>query len=265
VSRIIWKSSLRPPLGDGPKRYRYDLYDGDVSVPHALAFPEPDDQLVQLPDPRAYRSLSRAGLLLIAAAVRSQEALSPFLAEDPFKIGIYCAMENGPNDFNSAKQMINTPPEDFAETYKILRSPKQYLKQLPNVPPSQLAVVLGIMGPLTLYQHSRFGCLQALDQAEFDLNTGAIRAALVCSAFSLDDPLLSVRAYRNAPEAAVLCESAAALLLVAGGEYTNWRSRLPAYNGYFYGIAQDLVNLAGIDADTGESCDLPLAGELCMK
>jgi hypothetical protein len=268
VSRIVWKLALRPPLGNGPKRHRYDLYDGDVGVPNTLTFPEPDEELVQLPDARAYRSLSRAGLLLIAAGLRGQEVLSPFLTEDPFSVGVYCAMENGPNDFNSAKQMINTLPSDFAVTYKELRSPKQYLKQLPNVPPSQLAIILGISGQLNVYQHSRFGCLHALDQAEVDLTIGAVQAALVCSAFSLEDPLLSLRASRSVPKSVILCEGAAALILVPNGAYTDWRSRLRANEGYFHGIAQDLVMLAAMDDDNDASCHVAapsLAGDLCTK
>ncbi|HLJ27412.1 MAG TPA: hypothetical protein VKY85_11935 [Candidatus Angelobacter sp.] len=256
MSRILWKLALQPPLDEVPQCYRYDLYDGDMCVPRAAIFPEQDDQLVQLPDPRAYRSLGRTGLLLMAAGLRSRKSLAPLIERDPFSVGIYCALEHGPNDFNSAKQMIDTPVEEFAATYKSLRSPKQYLKQLPNVPASQLAICLGIMGPLYLYQHSHFACLHALDQAEFDLNAGTVEAALVCAAFSLEDPLLSMRASRSVPKSMVLSEGAAALVLTPDGEYTCWRALLPPYTNCFFGIAQDLVMLARSDSNDSSLSEL---------
>jgi hypothetical protein len=252
VSRILWKLALHPPLDELPTSYRYDLYDGDVRVPRAAIFPEKNDTLVDLPDPRASRALGRTGMLLVAAGLRSQRIIARFVQADPFSVGIYCALEHGPNDFDSARQMINTPGEEFATTYKRLRSPKQYLKQLPNVPPSQLAIFLGVMGPVNVYQHSRFGCLHALDQAEFDLSAGIVRVALVCSAFSLEDPLLSMRAWRSVPTSMILCEGAAMLVLAPDGEYTNWRALLPPSTDCFYGIAQDLVMLARRDNDDND-------------
>ena len=252
MSRIFWKLSVCPPLNELPASYRYDLYDSNICVPRAAVFPEKNERLVELPDPRAARSLGRAGLLLMAAGLPSQNVIAPFVQEDPFSVGIYCAIEHGPNDFESARQMIHTPPEEFAVTYKSLRSPKQYLKQLPNVPPSQLAIFLGVMGPVNVYQHSRFGCLHALDQAEFDLNAGTVRAALVCSAFSLEDPLLSLRAWRSVPNSMVLCEGAAMMVLTPDGKYINWRAQLPPYTDRFHGIAQDLVMLARSDNDNND-------------
>jgi hypothetical protein len=260
VSRMLWKMALQPS-DELPVHHRYGLYDGDVCVPRSAAFPESNEQLVELPDPRAFRSLGRTGMLLMAAGLPSQKVLAPLVEEDPFAVAIYCAIENGPNDFASARQMIDTPVEEFAATYKRLRSPKQYLKQLPNIPPSQLAIFLGIMGAVNVYQHSRFGCLHALDQAEFDLNAGTVRAALVCSAFSLEDPLLSMRAYHNAWDSMVLCEGAASVVLGRDGEYTDWRSRLPPYEDRFHGIAQDLMILAGSHNDHNyQPSDIPIPG-----
>jgi hypothetical protein len=234
--------ALRAPLDD-VKRRRYELYESDIGVPRAAVFPQSDEALVELPDARAYRALSRAGLLLIAAGLRCRDVLAPFLKEDAYAVGIYCALEMGPNDFNCAKQMVDTSPEQFAATYKSLRSAKQYFQQLPTVPPSQLAIFLNVMGPQFVYQHSRFGCLQGLEQAEFDLNTCRVRAALVCSAFSLEDPLVSLAACRQKTESTILSEGAAVLLLVHNGEYTDWRGAADS-ESCFYGIAHDLVMLA---------------------
>lgn len=252
MSRIFWKRALYPPLDELPASYRYDLYDGDMCVPRAAVFPGRNETLVELPDPRAARSLGRTGLLLMAAGLPSQNVIAPFVQEDPFSVAIYCAIEHGPNDFDCARQMVDTSPEEFATTYKRLRSPKQYLKQLPNVPPSQLAIFLGVMGAVNVYQHSRFGCLHALDQAEFDLKAGTIRAALVCSAFSLEDPLLSLRAWRSVPNSMVLCEGAAMMVLTPDGKYVDWRAQLPPYTDRFHGIAQDLVMLARSDNDNDD-------------
>ena len=244
MSRILWKTCLQPPLDSVSYRHRYELYDGDVSIPRAVAFPESEESLVELPDPRAQRALSRSGLLLVKAGLGCREAVAAFVADDPFSVGIYCAMENGPNDFNSAKRMIGTPLEEFAATYKSLRSPKQYFKQLSNVPASQLAIFLGIMGPQNIYQHSKYACKHALDQAEVDLQEGTIKAALLCSAFSLEDPLLSMRTWLSVSPSSVLSEGAAAVVLVANGEYNRWHDDLPASNGHTFGIATDLIKLA---------------------
>jgi hypothetical protein len=243
VSRILWKRALHPPATDIPKPHRYALYDHEVVIPQALVFPERDEELVDLPDRRAYRSLSRAGLLLASVGLAAQDVVAELTGKDPFAVGIYCAIENGPNDFNSAKMMINTSADEFADTYKSLRSAKQYFKQLPNVPPSQLAIFLGIMGPLNVYNHSVYACRHALLQAEFDLDQGTVAAALVCAAFSLEDPLLGMRACRFAPSQAIIAEGAAAIILTANGEYTDWNTAIPSDSPYSYGIAQDLMNL----------------------
>lgn len=243
MSKIVWKQALRPPDGEA-RCHRYEFYDGDLCVPRTTIFADSNEQLVQLPDARAYRALSRAGLLLVAVALRGREVLAQCIREDAFRIGIYCAIEQGPNDFNCAKQMINTPSGEFAASYKALRSPKQYFKQLPNVPASQLAIFMEVTGPQVVYQHSRYGCLHALDQAEFDLSTGLVCQALVCSAFSLEDPLLSIRTWQSLSRPMTICEGAAAIVLQSDGQYKDWSSAIPPSTDRFYGMAQDLMMLA---------------------
>lgn len=243
MSRLQWAHVLMPSSAE-PRDRLYDIYDDEFRVARIAAFAEKDEDLVQLPDGRAYRSLSRAGLLLVAAGLPAREVLGPLVQADPFSVGIYCAIENGPNDYNSAKSMIHTPPGEFASVYKALRSPKYYFKMLANVPPSQLGIFLGVMGPLYAYTHSRLACRQALEQAEWDLETSTVRAALVCGAFTLDDPLLAMRTRRRAPPTATLSEGAACLVLTAGGERTDW-SWLPCQSSSCsFGIATDLVTLA---------------------
>jgi hypothetical protein len=243
MSRLQWANALTPSSPD-PRDRVYDIYDDEFRVARTAAFVEKDEDLVQLPDGRAYRSLSRAGLLLVAAGLPARDVLGPLVDADPFSVGIYCAIENGPNDYGSAKHMVHTPPAQFPASYKALRSPKHYFKMLANVPPSQLAIFLGVMGPLYTYTHSRLACRHALEQAEWDLETATVHAALVCAAFTLDDPLLAMRTRRAAPATATLSEGAACLVLTAGAERTDW-SWLPCQSpSCSFGIATDLVTLA---------------------
>jgi hypothetical protein len=244
VSRITWKQALRPPNAT-PQRLSYELYDNcDFSIPQTCLLPLTDEQIVELPEPRSFRSLNRAGLMLSAVGLQSRDAIAPYLAEDPFSVGLYCAMQDGPDDYKTAKQMANTPPEDFAKNYKLFRSSKQFLREVGSVQASFLSIFLGTMGPLYGFTHSRWGVLHALEQAECDLRNGVVRAALVGSAFSLEDPLLSMGIRRSIPSESVLCEAAAAVVLTANEEYTDWRSEMPASGTCYYGTAHDLVLLA---------------------
>jgi hypothetical protein len=245
VSRILWKQALRPSPSAPPQPYSYDLYENfDFRIPRTCALPQTDEQIVELPEPRSFRSLNRAGLMLAAVGLQAREALADYLAEDPFSVGLYCAMQDGPDDYKSAKQMAHTPPEDFARSYKFLRSSKQFLREVGSVQASFLSIFLGTMGPLYGFTHSRWAGLHALEQAECDLQNGVVKAALVGSAFSLEDPLLSMRIRRSIPDTSVLCEGAAALVLTASNEYTGWRSVMPETGECFYGTAHDLVLLA---------------------
>jgi hypothetical protein len=243
MSQLQWARALTPPPTE-PRDRRYDVYEAEFVVPRTLSFPCQDEQLVALPDGRAYRSLSRAGLLMAAAGLAAREAIARQIEADPFSVGIYAAIENGPNDYSSARQMVDTPPSQFAATYKALRSPKYYFKMLANVPPSQLAVFLGVMGPLYTFTHSRLACRHALEQAEWDLATSVVSTALVCTSFALDDALVAMRTRRNMPPHATLAEGAACLVLTAGAERTDW-SWLPSSPSLIqHGIATDLVTVA---------------------
>lgn len=207
-----------------------------VPPPTQFQFSQSDEELVALPDPRAYRSLSRAGILLAAAALPAQGVLQPWLTRDPFSVGLYLALENGPVGAEAARQMIHTSPDDLAQTYRRLRTAKEYLRQLPNLPGAQLAIFLSALGPLTVFSHSRFGSHHALEAAVFDLEQGIVEAALVGTAHTLEEPLL---AQRESREATVLAEGAAALVLVRGSETIS----LPTARdeGPFFGIAGPLI------------------------
>jgi hypothetical protein len=245
MSRILWKQAKRAVPGKASQSHVYGIYDNyDFRIPRAVSWPIADEDIVDLPEPRVFRALNRSGLLLAAVGLQSRNALAGFLAKDPFSVGLYCAMQDGPDDYNCGKQMVHVGPEDFARKYKFLRSSKQFLREGGFLQGSVLGMFLGIMGPLYSFTHSRWACLQALEQAEFDLKNGAVRAALVGSGFSLEDPLLSMRIRRSIPERSILCEGAAAVLLASNGQHTDWRSAIPTDDRCFYGTAHDLVLLA---------------------
>ena len=252
MSRIISKHSIRPSSADPPRDRVYEVYENfDFRIARTAAVPLQDTEIADLPDPRSFRALNRAGLLLAAVGLQCRPFLTEFLAADPFSVGLYSAIQDGPEDYKTARQMIHTPPEEFARTYKSLRSSKQFLRQIGNIQPSLLGIFLGIMGPQYVFSHSRWACLHALEQAEFDLQNAVVRAAIVCSGFSLEDPLISMQFRRSIPETCVLCEGAAALVLLPSARYTDWRSVMPVDNDRFYGIAHDLVLLAE-SSDRGE-------------
>jgi hypothetical protein len=83
--------------------------------------------------------------------------------------------------------------------------------------------------------------LQAAEQAEFDLTAGKVDFAWVCSAFSLEDPLIALRARRELAHDAILSEGAACMLLARGQEITDW-GRLELDRGAFvFGMASPLI------------------------
>ncbi len=245
MSRILWSHSLTPPA-DAPVEDRvYDVYDPPLVVPRTRAVPRPNRKLVELPDRRAYRSLCRAGVLLCAAGLPAREILAPFLERDRYRVGVYSAADPGPHLYSAAKELAGVF-EGFAETYRRLHHPKLYFTRLANLPSAQLAIFLDLRGPVNVYKHSTAAVLQALEQAELDLETGLVDAALIVSAFSLEDPLLSLQVRRAAPRQAVVSEGAGALVLGRGGETRDW-SRFKKPAGDCYGIADLILALCRKD------------------
>jgi acyl transferase domain-containing protein len=157
--------------------------------------------------------MSRAGLLLSAAAMPAGAHLETY---DPFRIGLYCAVDNGPHDYALCGELPASDAPGFAEAFRRHQPPTAYLRQLPNLAAAQVGIFLGVMGPTHAFTDSRAGGLHALDQAQIELEQGVVDIALVCGAFALDDPFVAMRARADAPEGSVLCEGAAALLVVAG-------------------------------------------------
>lgn len=251
MSRILWSHALIPSAAQPAEERVYDVGEPPLSIRRTRSFPEPDRDLVELPDRRAYRSLSRTGVLLLAAGLPAAETLAPFLEADPYRAGIYAALTGGPQNYQACKELLGVR-ETFAEDFRRLNSPKRYFTMLANLPAAQLGIFLDLRGPINVYVHSTAAVGQALEQAEVDLADGVVDAALVCAAFSLDDPLLSLRTRSEVPETRVLSEGAAALVLGRGDGEKDWDREILEATGEssgerssageaYYGIADPLL------------------------
>lgn len=243
MSKLVWASYEVPPKSQTAENYVSPLYGDALCVPNTKCLPIVE-RAVELPDPRVYRSMSRAAVLLSLVCLRAKEKITQQLAEDPFSVGVYCAVENGPVDFESTKQMVHATKDNFAELYKKYRNPKMYLKQLPNLAAAQMGIFLGILGPMHVYNHSTFGGVAALEQAELDLENGLVKLALVCSAFSFENPLVVQRVSRLAAQGKTVCEGAGALLLTSDGKVSDWQNQDYGQMDEHFGISQQIIELA---------------------
>lgn len=243
MSLVVWSRAVVPGPDERPAPVTFALYDPPLHAAPTVALPIADRDLVELPEPRALRSMTRAALLLAAAGLPGRDVLRPLVERDPFAVGVYCALESGPIDPRSAHGAPDGSHAEFAGVYRSLRFGQLYLRQLPNVAPARLMIFLGLMGPLYVYTHSTYAALHALEQAEQELAAGVVEAALVCSAFSLEDPLVTVRLCSGLGEGRVLSEGAACLLLAGDGRLRDWRSQLQDGGSRWYGIAHPIVTL----------------------
>lgn len=245
MSRIAGSWLLLPEAEMPVEDRVYDVYDPPLVVPRTRSIATETTALVALPDRRAYRSIARNGVMLCAVGLASAGALAPWIAADPYRAGIYCALDNGNQNYEGARELARSPASEFAARFKQLNHPKRYLSQLVNLPAAHLGIFLGLRGPVNVYCHSTAAVAHALDQAGLDLETGVVDAALVCSAFALDDPLLALRARLACPAGTVLSEGAAAVLLVSGdGGDDPFPIPEPVPGGDCHGLAQPLIDLA---------------------
>ena len=185
--------------------------------------------------------MSRTGVLLSLVCLDGQSFVKPLVDRSPFSVGMYCALENGPVDLQSAKKMHCVSRDDFPEEYRKHHNPKMYLKLLPNLAAAQLGIFLGIMGPLNVYNNSTHGSIHALQQAEMDLEENKIDAALVCSAFSFENPLTVERVNRQNLHDRTLCEGAGALLLTSDGRFSNWKNLDYEDTESYFGISHQII------------------------
>ena len=240
MSKIIWSSLEIPQKDITAIDFREEALGDSFLIPETKALPIVERR-VKLPDKRAFRSMSRASVLLSMVALRGKEILDTFLKEDSFSVGIYCAVENGPVDTVSTKKISESTEENFAEMYRINRNPKMYLQQLPNLAAAHLGIFMQVLGPMHVFNGSKYGSLNALEKAEMDLYDERVKCAIVCSAFSFESPLIVDRNHRNRPKNSVLCEGAGAMFLVKDGEEKNWRNFDYNQVKEFFGISQQII------------------------
>lgn len=250
--QLLWQKVWLPDLSAEPQVWEDKTFQDQIPNIRRVAA---ENAEILIPDPKALRSMSRASLFMSGLAGEMKSFLDPYLEKSPFSVGIYCAVENGPIDGPSTAEILNRSTEafdlKFAEAYRKLRNPKMYLKQLPNLAPAQLGISLGIQGPMNVYTHSLYACQQALEQAEADLLSQRVEAALVLTAHAFDDFWVVKRT--RLQEERTLCEGAAVLILsLAPGadlesapkvlkKCANREYLFDAKN--YFGISDPLINL----------------------
>lgn len=237
MSQILWKNLLLPDLLSDTASWQDENYKDKIDN---LRFYPTDSQSIPIPDAKAFRSMSRAALLLAHLCEGAQDTLAKFLNKSPFSVGIYCAVENGPIDAPSTLKIIaQNKPDQFAEFYRKFRNPKMYLKQLPNLAPAQLGIFMGLQGPMDVFTHSTAASLQSLEQAEWDLKNKTVDAALVCTAHAFDDFMVVKRTRKMTTQC--INEGAGALILTANGQFTDWSKKSYEDSKNYFGISNQII------------------------
>lgn len=241
----LWEKILIPDLELEAQVWEDSVFQD--TIPQVRRVPIENSDFV-VPDPKAFRSMSRASLFLSSSADEMRTVLNPYLEKSPFSVGIYCAVENGPIDGPSTAEILKRSSEvydfQFAEAYRKLRNPKMYLKQLPNLVPAQLGISLGIQGPMNVYTHSRSGCEQAVFQAKQDLLSHFVEAALVLTAHAFDDFWVVKRT--RLQDSRILCEGAAMQILNLSQTQNGQNSSPSMKNGVIRENLYDPTNYFGI-------------------
>lgn len=243
MSRIEFARTIKPQGWPGFRavsRLGFEL-EGIVPPAELHRFPGADRDLISLADERIYGVLNRAGLLLQRLA---QDAIS-HLGASKDRIGIYGALDLGPVSYRFVREIAQEhDAEKRGMLYRRGRSPKAGLKVAGYLQLAQLAIALGVRGPLSHYGDLDYAAWHALDHAEFDLRQGLVELAIVCGASELDDPMLISRNRRNPGLA--LSEGASLLVLAPGGEDIARREDLvaaPKPGEVFFGIADPLIRI----------------------
>lgn len=242
MAQLIWSDSLLPSV-EPVVTLNFAEFKEPLRVENTQAIAIQENDFLEIPDRKALRLMSRSSVLMSALMMRAKSFVTDLLAADPFRVATYCAIDNGAESYSCVEGLLEIAPNEFAEKYRRLRSPKQYLKQLPNLAPAQMGIFLGLVGPLNVFHHSHYAGHHALDQMQADFKSGLVDFGIVVSANSFEDPLLT---YRNRQDAGdkVLREGAGAAIFSANGGREQRLSALEFESAYDYGIASHTIELS---------------------
>ena len=234
MSKILWKS-LSIPEGENLlyENYTIDSVEPHIEVRGVRCFSLSNKELLGEKKQLA-RSSARSFCLIKHSLDSLPESLQKNLQVNPFRVGVYCGVENGSVDYETVQTILNKPDSLFHSEYRMQRNPKMYLKQLPNLAAAQVGILLGLHGPTYIFTHSRLGSLQALEQAEFDLEVKNVDYALVCSSFSNEDRL-NLKKNKGKKE---LSECGVSAVITRGEKEKNIEITEVQYD---YGVATKLV------------------------
>ncbi len=239
-----------PDYSVPPENINFDVSEYQMPTISAYRFPEDKRKIVALPDRRAYRSMSKSGALLSAACLSLSKQIGDTHFTDQnnrFSTGLYCAVDHGSDDFMALKKLMEVDSQSFPDSYRRLKDPKAYLRQLPNLSSAYVSIFLQIMGPTNTYTHSKYGCLHALNQTENDFKQGKIRSAIVATSFAMDDPILASRLHTK-NSSTTLSEGAMAIFIETQEQISEMKSRLmnlsnSSYENKFFGISNPLMQI----------------------
>ena len=238
MSKVLWKHFVYPHGNNlGEKTVHIRCISPEKIIEKVRSFSYSNKQLLG-EFSQATRSCSRACCLMHFACANISAEHLKLIRDDSFRVGIYCAVENGSVDYEIVEKVLEGKREEFHQNYKRERNPKMYLKQLPNLAAAQIGISYEINGPTYVFTHPQLGAIHALEQAEFDLAQSQIDFALVICAFSDEDPLnlLKHKQRQDLP----LSESAVVLLLGTGSEKSE--TMTSQKRDYNYGMTNQLIS-----------------------
>jgi hypothetical protein len=240
MPQLIWSDTLTPTT-EAVMDMVFDGFGTPLCVPNTQAIAKSENDFSEIPDRKALRLMSRTSVLLSAVMMRAKPVLDELLRQDPFRVATYCAIDNGSESYSCVKGLLDASLDEFAEKYRRLRSPKHYLKQLPNLAPAQAGIFLGLVGPLNVFHHSRFAGKHAIEQMLADFKGGRVDVGVVASANSFEDPLLTYRNARDAGPGKILREGAGAMIFRRGENGTRDWTKMNLNSPYDYGIATHTI------------------------
>ena len=247
MSQVLASTVMKPdefPDMQVEQNVHWDFCPDLISLPKVSRLPIENEKIAKVADMRVLRSMSRAGLILCRVAMDCMDLLNDRVTLNPVRTGLYCGVDQGPIDYDLVEKISQSPEQEMGSILLRATKPKQIFKMYPNYSTNQVGIMLGVQGPMQTFTNMKFGSLHALEQAEFDLWHGAIDLAFVCSANSIEDPMVSTRVLSESPEDIILAEGGAALILAKSSTRTNWENSEMTKDKIFYGITDPLIRIA---------------------